>query len=85
VKALRLGIDGIVSALEELCDQNKIAGTRGQAHDMLDVIQRVSFVFYTLLEGSSERVSRCPKIFAAKRFVIGELCPEDKSICSLLE
>jgi len=44
VKALHLGIDGIVIALEELCDQNKNAGSRGQAHDVLDAIQCVSFL-----------------------------------------
>jgi len=46
VKALHLDIDGILSALEELCDQNKIAGSRGQAHDVLDAIQRVSFLSF---------------------------------------
>ena len=46
MKALHLGIDGIVIALEELCDQNKIAGSRGQAHDVLDEIQCVSFLSF---------------------------------------
>ena len=46
MKALHLDIDGILSALEELCDQNKIAGSRGQAHDVLDAIQRVSFLSF---------------------------------------
>ena len=34
MKALHLGINGIVSALEELCYQNKNAETRGQAYDV---------------------------------------------------
>ena len=42
-------------------------------------------IFFTFLEGDSERVLWCLKIFAAKRFVIGELWPEGESICSLLE
>jgi len=46
VKALHLGIDGIVSALEELCDQNENVDTRGQAHDILDAIQRVSILSF---------------------------------------
>jgi len=44
VKALHLGIDGIVRALEELCFQNKNADTRGQAHDVLNATQRVPFL-----------------------------------------
>jgi len=35
-----------VNALEELCDQNKIAGSRGQTHDVLDAIQCVSFLSF---------------------------------------
>jgi len=34
VKALHLGIDGIVRALEGLCYQNENVDTRGQAHDV---------------------------------------------------
>ena len=44
MKALHLGIDGMVRTLEELCFQNKNADTRGQAHDVSDVSQRVSFL-----------------------------------------
>ena len=46
VKALHLGIDGIVNALEELCDQNENVDTRGQAHDVSDAFQHVSFLSY---------------------------------------
>ena len=42
VKALHLGIDGTVSALEELCDQNENVDTR----DVSDAIQRVSLLSF---------------------------------------
>jgi len=38
--------DGIASALEELCDQNENSDTQGQAHDILDATQRVSFLSF---------------------------------------
>ena len=76
-----LGIDGTVSASEEFCDQNENLDTRGQAHDVLSTIQRVSVLSFVNFWKEVLTVSW----FAAKRFVIGELCPEDESICSLLE
>ena len=41
-----LGIDGTVSASEEFCDQNENVDTRGQAHDVLGTIQRVSMLSF---------------------------------------
>ena len=46
VKALQLGIDGIVSALNELCHQNENFDAQSQAHDVLDAIQHVSFLSF---------------------------------------
>jgi len=46
VKALHLDIDGIVSALEEFNDQNANVDTRGQAHDVFDTIENVSFLSF---------------------------------------
>ena len=46
MKALHLDKDGIVSASEELCDQNQNADTRGQAHDISNVTQRISFLSF---------------------------------------
>ena len=41
-----LGIDGTMSASEEFCDQNENVDTRGQAHDVLGTIQRVSMLSF---------------------------------------
>ena len=46
----------VVSALNELCYQNENIDTRGQARGMLDAIQRFSFFFFTILDGSSKRI-----------------------------
>ena len=35
-----------MSALNELCDRNENIDTRGQARDILDAIQRFSFVSF---------------------------------------
>ena len=46
VKALHHYFLDVVSALNELCDQNEIIDTRGQARGILDVIQQFSFVSF---------------------------------------
>ena len=57
VKALQHYFLDVVSALNELCDQNKNIDTRGQARGLLDAIQQFSFVsFFTILDGSSKRI-----------------------------
>ena len=57
VKALQHYFLDVVSALNELCDQNENIDTRGQASScILDAIQRFSFVFFTILDGSPKRI-----------------------------
>ena len=56
VKALQHYFLDVVSALNELCDQSKNINTRGQARGILDAIQQFSFVFFTILDGSSKRI-----------------------------
>ena len=46
VKALQHYFLDVVSALNELCDQNENIDTRGQARGILDAIQRFSFVSF---------------------------------------
>ena len=50
VKALQHYFIDVVSALNELCDQNENIDTRGQARGILEVFQQFSFVlFFTIL------------------------------------
>ena len=44
VKVLQQCFVDVVGALNELCDQNENINTRGQAHGILDAIQRFFFV-----------------------------------------
>ena len=46
VKALQQRFVDVVSALNELCDQNENIDTRGQVRGILDAIQRFSFVSF---------------------------------------
>ena len=46
VKALPAGFDGIMDALEELCNPNENFNTRGDAHSILEAIQNFSFLSY---------------------------------------
>ena len=46
VKVLQYYFLDLVSALNELCDQNENIDTRGQARGILDAIQRFSFCFF---------------------------------------
>ena len=46
VKALQQCFVDVVGALNELCDQNENIDTRGQAREILDAIQRFSFVSF---------------------------------------
>ena len=47
VKALHAGFDGIMDALEELCNPNENLNTRGDAYSILEAIQ--NFSFFSLL------------------------------------
>ena len=58
VKAVQHCFLDVVSALNELCDQNEKIDTRGQTHGILDAIQRFSFVsFLEFLDENSKRIS----------------------------
>ena len=46
MKAQHFDTDGTVSALDELCYQNENAETRGQANDISDATQLVSFLSF---------------------------------------
>ena len=46
MKALQQCFVDVVGALNELCDQNENIDTRGQAREILDTIQRFSFVSF---------------------------------------
>jgi len=57
VKALQVGLDGVVDALDKLCDSNENLDTRGDAHGILDAIQSLTFFFCNILEGYSARIT----------------------------
>ena len=76
VKALQDYFLDVVSALNELRDQNQNIDTRGPVRGILDAIQQFSFVsFLQFWMQVLREFYDNPKIFTAKRFVTGKLYP----------
>ena len=80
LKALQHYFLNVVSALNELCDQNENIDSRGQARGILDAIQRFFFVSFLQfwMEVLKESYDTQKYLATAKRFVTGKLFPQGK-------
>ena len=76
VKALQHYFRYVVSALNELCDQNENIDTREQARGILDALQQFSFVSFLQFWMEVLRESYDTQKYLQRRgFVTGKLFP----------